>query len=140
MTVEPKKLQALVEKNSKKKPPMPQKGGKKSAPHEEPDDDEDEEGEEEDDHNEDDEQIVREVVEQLDNGDHDPELDELMQDYDDGENPPWATDHDTWERAKKAVDPEGKGADYDEPWAVVAHVYKKMGGKVKSDGDHEDDK
>jgi hypothetical protein len=46
----------------------------------------------------------------------------------DGNPPSWAVQEGTWEKAKEAVDPEGKGVDFDEPWAVVAHVYKAMGG------------
>jgi hypothetical protein len=38
-------------------------------------------------------------------------------------------DEKTWKRAKKAVKKYWKG--YDEPWAVVYDVYKKMGGKTK---------
>ena len=46
-----------------------------------------------------------------------------------GHNPPgWAVDEELWERAKAAAD-EG---DYegDEYWAVVAHIYQKMGGTI----------
>jgi len=40
-------------------------------------------------------------------------------------------DEDTWKKAKAAVDPEGKGAaKYDNPYAVVTDVYKKMGGQI----------
>lgn len=43
-----------------------------------------------------------------------------------GNPPEWVDDEAAWERAKKAVEP--KWGDYDEPWAVVAHVYKQMTG------------
>lgn len=36
-------------------------------------------------------------------------------------------DEKTWKRAKKVVKPYWKK--YDEPWAVVYDVYRKMGGK-----------
>jgi hypothetical protein len=46
------------------------------------------------------------------------------------DNPPaWVADEGTWERAKEAV---RKYWDrYDEPWAVVSHVYSQMGGGSK---------
>lgn len=46
-------------------------------------------------------------------------------------NPPvWVKDKAIWERAKRQV--ERYWERYDEPWAVVADVYKKMGGKQKN--------
>lgn len=62
----------------------------------------------------------------------DPELVEKLKDYDperDGNPPAWVEDEATWERAKKAVEP--KWSEYDEPYAVVAHTYRSMGGTVK---------
>ena len=47
-----------------------------------------------------------------------------------GNPPAWVGDEATWERAKEAVRP--KWGDYAEPWAVVAHVYRQMGGTVAS--------
>lgn len=61
-------------------------------------------------------------------------FDQLIADYDperDGNPPAWVADEATWERAKEAVDPEGEGADYDEPWAVTSYVYRKLGGALK---------
>lgn len=43
-----------------------------------------------------------------------------------GNPPAWVHDEATWERAKKAV--QKYWGNYDEPWAVVAHVYGQMGG------------
>lgn len=43
-----------------------------------------------------------------------------------GNPPSWVDDEAAWERAKKAV--EKNWGDYDEPWAVVAHVYQNMTG------------
>jgi len=46
-------------------------------------------------------------------------------------NPPkWASNPAIWDRAEKIVDPEGEGAKYSEPYAVVANIYKRMGGGV----------
>ena len=46
------------------------------------------------------------------------------------ENPSWVADDDIWEKAKKAA-----LKSYDEGdegfWAVVASIYRKMGGEVK---------
>ncbi len=47
-----------------------------------------------------------------------------------GQNPAsWVADEGTWEKAKEAADKGGYGAD--EYWAVVSHIYKKMGGEIK---------
>ena len=50
--------------------------------------------------------------------------------FDKSHNPPGAiASEKTWNRAKKAVKKYWKG--YEEPWAVVYDVYRKMGGKPK---------
>lgn len=62
----------------------------------------------------------------------DPQLKEKLAGYDparDGNPPSWATDPDKWAEAEKAVKPHWD--EYDEPYAVVAHVYKNMGGGVQ---------
>lgn len=46
-----------------------------------------------------------------------------------GKNPPsWVMDKSTWERAKEAADKGGYESD--SYWAVVAHIYQRMGGGV----------
>lgn len=63
----------------------------------------------------------------------DPEVAEYLAGYDaerDGNPPEWVADEATWEKAVAAVKP--KWDDYEEPYAVVAHVYKKMGGTFAS--------
>lgn len=46
-----------------------------------------------------------------------------------GHNPAsWVADEAIWERAKKATK-GGKGAG--EPYALIAHVYRNMGGRIK---------
>lgn len=46
------------------------------------------------------------------------------------DNPPrWAIDKDTWHRAEEKVKPHW--AKYDQPYAVVVDVYKRMGGRVR---------
>jgi len=57
-----------------------------------------------------------------------------------GTNPAsWVEDEDIWDRAKKAAD--AGEYDADTYWAVVSHIYKRMGGKSKSEGttDNADD-
>ena len=45
------------------------------------------------------------------------------------DNPPtWVRDEDVWERAKERVHPHWH--EYRQPWAVVAHVYEQMGGRL----------
>ena len=65
----------------------------------------------------------------------DPEIEQHLKGYDPvkhGNPPPFVENKPKWEKAKEAVDPEGKGAGkYDEPYAVATYVYKKMGGKLK---------
>jgi hypothetical protein len=123
----PKKLQAFVEKE--KAPPFARKKGRM------PPEKDDEGGNPGKSKKKDDEDIdVDAIAKQIEDGDGDEELMDLVKDYDpevDGNPAAWVADEDVWDRAKKAVDPEGEGAKYDQPWAVVAHVYEKMGGKRK---------
>jgi hypothetical protein len=44
-----------------------------------------------------------------------------------GNPPSWVDDEAAWDRAKEAVRP--KWDSYDQPYAVVAHVYQQMTGK-----------
>lgn len=49
------------------------------------------------------------------------------------ENPPtWVVDEDIWDEAKASVEETGAWERYDDPWAVVTHVYKRMGGRIRS--------
>lgn len=48
----------------------------------------------------------------------------------------WVGDEDIWEKAKAAVEPDWDK--YDEPYAVVASVYQKMGGTIKSKDSRDD--
>lgn len=43
----------------------------------------------------------------------------------------WVKDDKTWQKAKAAV--QKNWGDYDEPYAVMAHVYQQMGGAVKGE-------
>jgi len=85
------------------------------------------------------EEELEEIVEMIDAGEGDPELmqlsaelaDEVAEFGEEAEKPPaWAIDPAAWTDAETVVDPEGKGSKYSEPYAVVAHVYKRMGGTV----------
>ena len=87
-----------------------------------------------------DEEEIEEIAELVENGEGEPELYELAEELaeeiedlgEEAENPPaWAANPDLWNEAEKAVEPAGKGSKYSEPYAVVAHVYKKLGGAVK---------
>jgi len=83
---------------------------------------------------------IDDIAEMIEAGNGNPELMDLAEELaeavdEEGEamaNPPaWAKSKAIWRKAKKAVDPSGKGAGkYSDPWATVAHVYKKMGGLV----------
>jgi len=107
-------------------------GGEDGAEEDETDDEDEEE-------DEDDAAVAKFVHEEgkrVNDGKHDGQLKKLMAGFDPEENPPaWVGDEAKWDRAKEAVDPEGDGEEkYDDPWAVVAHVYKRMGGKIKGGG------
>ncbi len=125
MPVPARKLKALVDKDSPKRRRREEEEGEERE----------EESEEEDDT--DDAEVskfVKEEGQRVSDGKQDKQLRKLMRGFDPEDNPPaWVTSEAKWDRAKEAVDPEGDGAEeYDEPWAVVAHVYKRMGGGIKA--------
>lgn len=146
--IAPHKLAAFAQKSKSKKLSLPFKG-KQVMPHHSEEDSEHEDAHEysmEDAEHQEaespeheaaeregaEEYMVKEAAEEVDEG-GDDEIMELMEDYDEGDNPSWAKDHGIWKKALKAVKPEGKGADkFDNPYAVVAHVYKKMGGRIRA--------
>lgn len=85
------------------------------------------------------EEELEEIVEMIEAGEGDPMLMQLAAELaaeidefgEEAEQPPaWAVDPAIWDEAEKAVDPEGKGSKYTEPYAVVAHVYQRLGGTV----------
>ena len=146
--IAPKKLAALAEKVKQKKPMLPFKAKKVMPHHAEEHDDEHDEHEysvESEEHqaaetpeHEAAEQegaeefMVKEAAEEVEEG-GDDEIMELMEEYEEGNNPSWAKDHGIWKKALKAVKPEDEGSDkFDNPYAVVAHVYKKMGGRIRT--------
>lgn len=56
-----------------------------------------------------------------------------------GHNPiSWVADEKTWEKAKSAAREGGYQEGSDQYWAVVAHIYKQMGGKKKPTSNSED--
>lgn len=101
---------------------------------EESDEDIDELDDEEDDADEEDEEDVDvdAIGQQVEDGEWpDKGLMERAKSVDEEHNPPsWALDEDIWEKAKDAV--EDNWDSYDEPYAVVAAVYQKMGGKIEA--------
>lgn len=152
MAIPPKKLKAFVEADSKKR-------GKK-PPEDEEDDAEPEEGGEQDEGDEGDDEgkkgnpfgkggkkkggedeggerhispeetqeILTRAENEVANG-PDAALVEAMTGYDGSGEPPPGFDSSVWEAATEIVGPE----DYpgEDPWMVVAHVYKRLGGKVE---------
>ena len=71
------------------------------------------------------------IAEELDEGECDDDVMMLMADFDPDEMPKWVLDEDIWKKASEIVDPEGEGAEFTDPYSVVAHLYKKMGGKFE---------
>jgi len=71
------------------------------------------------------------IAEELDEGECDDDIMMLMADFDPESMPDWVLDEKVWKKATKIVDPEGDGAEFSDPYSVIAHLYKKMGGKFK---------
>jgi len=139
MPIPAKKMNAFIQQN-KKKPPFPMKAkqkfeadedAKENPKVEEPEEKEEGEQEEEKDYS----AIVEEEAKKIDDGNPDEELVEKMQGFDFAldDFPEWVTeqeDQDKWNDAKDAVDPEGEGMKHNDPYLLIAHVYKRIGGKV----------
>jgi len=95
----------------------------------EPEDEAEDEGSESDEGSEP-EVDAEEIGAQVQAGNGSPKLMKLAKGVTEETNPPaWVADEDIWEKAKAAVEP--KWDEYDEPFAVTAAVYKKMGGSFK---------
>lgn len=77
--------------------------------------------------------MARLIAEEIEEGEFDDDVMLLMEDFNPDSMPKWVLDKKTWKKAKKIVDPEGEGAEYQDPYAVIAHLYKKMGGKFKAE-------
>jgi hypothetical protein len=76
---------------------------------------------------------VEAIGQRVQSGNGDGRLMKLAKGITEETNPPDSiTDEDTWEKAKNAVEP--KWDEYDEPYAVVMHVYEQMGGGFKDGG------
>lgn len=85
---------------------------------------------------------IEDITAMVEDGDGIPELHDLAEELvavmeeaeeegEELENPPaWAVSPSIWDKAEAAVDPEGKGSKYSEPYAVVTHVYRRMGGRI----------
>lgn len=153
MKVDKKKIGALVTQHAQKKMPPkkgahnpPSKHAEEEASHE-PGETAEHEQEEHDGGGEDDAGKDKEIAEQqaarVQNGNGDDELEGIVGDdeHDEGGEPPhWATDHDVWERAEKAVE-ELADVDEEHKMLVLAHVYEALGGEVagKSGSNDDDD-
>lgn len=144
MPVPPKKLKALVDRDSKP-PKMHGKGHdddhdeehehKKGKGH---DEEPEHEGGDEEGH---DEVDVQAIGKRIKSGDGDEHLIELVEGMDhedpDAEPPPEVEDHDLWKKAVKAVEPHW--GDYKRPFEVVIHVYEHMDGKIDAEHEHGED-
>lgn len=72
---------------------------------------------------------VEELGARIARGEGDPRLLKICSGLTDENNPAtWIADEDIWEKAKDAVKPYWDR--YDEPYAVVTHTYKAMGGRI----------
>lgn len=83
---------------------------------------------------------VKAIIKQVDDdGKGDPKLMELAEEYDpeSGEEPNFVADDDTWGEAMDLVEPYFD--ELVEPYAVVLHVYREMGGKLVDEPDDKDD-
>jgi hypothetical protein len=145
MPLDPQKLAALVKQKNQAKP----FGGEMPMDEEEPMDMGDEGEGEEEGGGEDEGFIeltpeeIEFIAEMVENGDGQPDLydlaEELVEEIEAAEEegvepdqpPKWAASPAIWEKAEQAVDPEGAGSKYKEPYAVVTHVYRRMGGSIK---------
>jgi len=82
---------------------------------------------------------VGEIARQIKKGNGSPKLMKLSKGITPETNPPkWVQHKAIWQKAKKAVTGEAEPGEaeleetgYDEPYAVISHVYKKMGGGIK---------
>lgn len=83
--------------------------------------------------------MARLLAEEIEEGEFDDDVMLLMEDFNPDSMPKWVLDKKTWKKAKKIVDPEGEGAEYKDPYAVVAHLYKKMGGQFKQQDSEEEE-
>ena len=76
------------------------------------------------------------LVELVESGEGDPDLEALAADVTPETDPPdWALDADIWEDAEKAV--EDRKAELVDYYGVVTHIYKAMGGDIAEASDEE---
>lgn len=79
---------------------------------------------------------VKKIVGQIKAGKGEDDLMELAEVVNEENDPPaWAKDEDKWEKAKKIAG----DSEQENYYAVVAHVYKALGGKIEEEHDDEDD-
>lgn len=75
---------------------------------------------------------VQAAVDAVDDGGDDQIMDLVADFDDDGSVPDFVADEGKWNKAKAAVKP--REDDLEEPLAVIAHVYKSMGGQFDTGG------
>jgi hypothetical protein len=77
-------------------------------------------------------EMVLDASDRVGDGDGDADLMDAVDGYDPGEGggpPSWVADQGRWGQALAAA--RDCWADLDHPWAVVAHVYRELGGGLR---------
>lgn len=148
MAAKGKKLKAFVDRENKSKAMSKGKHSDEHEPekgehdeHEEHDEEDEhddkhkggegggEHGDDEEEHDDFSEDDLDEIADAIKRGKGDKKLVALSKDIDEDGDPDWVEDEALWEKAKEVVEPHWEK--YDQPYAVVAHVYKLMGGETK---------
>lgn len=84
-------------------------------------------------------EAVATAAAQIEAGEGDPELAEMMAGYDGDGAPPWAADLELWTHAVQVIDPDQtseRGQAFGEqhpevdPWLAVAQLYSNLGGEI----------
>ncbi len=139
MAIDPKKLMALAQRENAVKPFQEEAPAAEAEAEMEG---EGEEGEGEEEIIELTEQEIEAIAQMIEDGEGEPDLmelaDQLVEEMEAAEEegvelespPAWVASPAIWEKAEQAVDPEDKGSKYTEPYAVLVHVYNRMGGTV----------
>lgn len=132
MAVDPKKLKAFIKRDGGA--PFQKGEGNKVHAYDE-DDDQDGGNPDDSDHEDVDQEQVDAIGQRVQSGNGDEHLMELVEGLGEDEVPE-GVDEELWKKAEAKVKP--KWDEYDQPEAVVAHVYEAMGGEIEDDGEDDD--